>query len=96
MHVDFWTLLHVPGLPNEVALGKLLLGTAFVNHSSFKGHRLVIILQHCIYGGWSRALFRQELERAYTGLPLQSRPLPSSNFTTDRLGSQSVLDGEDD
>ena len=68
---------YLPDLPIEVAPGSPLLRIALVRRSSSEQHRLIISLQHCLYDGWSRALFMQELERAYSGLPLQSLPVSS-------------------
>lgn len=68
---------YVPDLPIEVGPGRPLLLIAFVDRPSSKGHRLVISMQHCLYDGWSRALFMQELERAYISLPLQPQPVSS-------------------
>jgi amino acid adenylation domain-containing protein len=71
---------YVPDLPIEVAPGNPLLRISVVRRASSaqQQHRLVISLQHSLYDGWSRALFMQELERAYFGLALL--PLPVSSF----------------
>ncbi|KAJ5872998.1 uncharacterized protein N7529_005351 [Penicillium soppii] len=70
---------YVPGLPIKVAPGNPLLRIALVRRSSAQQHhRLIVTLQHSLYDGWSRALFMQELEKAYSGFTLQ--PLPVSSF----------------
>lgn len=67
---------YVPDLPIEAEPGNSLLRIAVVRRSSpLQHHRLFVTLQHSIYDGWSRVLFMQELERAYTGVSLQHLPV---------------------
>jgi amino acid adenylation domain-containing protein len=69
---------YVPDLSIDVAPGSPLLRIAVVRRSSTQQHhRLVVSLQHSLYDGWSRALLMQELERAYSGVALQSLPVSS-------------------
>jgi amino acid adenylation domain-containing protein len=68
----------VPDQPIEVAPGSPLLQIAVVRRSVPElQHRLIVTIQHCLYDGWSRALFMQELEQAYSGDALQVLPVSS-------------------
>ncbi|CAG8195497.1 unnamed protein product [Penicillium olsonii] len=69
---------YVPDLAIEPTPGKPLLRIAVVRRSSPRQHhRLFVTLQHSLYDGWSRAVFMQEFERAYSGATLQALPVSS-------------------
>ena len=64
-----------PELPITFASGSPLLRAAVIRRSpSVPQDRLIISLHHSIYDGWSLGLLIKELERAYTGIQLQTRP----------------------
>ncbi|KAL5354954.1 hypothetical protein BJX96DRAFT_181049 [Aspergillus floccosus] len=71
-----------PELPIKFASGSPLLRAAVIRRSpSIPQDRLIISLHHSIYDGWSLGLLVKELERAYTGVQLETRPFsPFINY----------------